>query len=217
MQSVGERGFDVFGLPSGLATCSRRQEILIANGPALFVDTAWFHRLGAFDPKFFMYADEYDLCWRVWVAGGRVILAPSARVHHRGSVAVNPGGGQTMLEIRTSDTKRYYANRNDLLVLLKNCQHLLLLLVPLQLALLGVEALAMSLVVRRWSYVRRAYLEAVRDCWRLRGHIFAERRRVRKLRTRGDLWMLRFLRLQLNRWREFRRFQRFGLPKVDSK
>jgi GT2 family glycosyltransferase len=217
LQSSGERGFDIFGLPCGPQNWSGRQEVLIANGPALFVDAAWFRRLGGFDIEFFMYADEYDLCWRAWVAGGKVILVPSARLHHRGAVAVNPSGGEQMVENRTSDSKRFYANRNDLLVLLKNCQHFLLLLVPLQLALLAVEALAMTVVVRRWSFLRHAYLDALRDCWRLRGHILAERRRVRSFRQRGDFWMLRFLQPQLNRWREFRRCRRFGIPKVDSK
>lgn len=216
LQSVGEGGFDLFGLPSSPSRGSQ-QDVLIANGPALLVEAVWFRKLGGFDEQFFMYADEFDLCWRVWLAGGRVIAATSARLHHRGAVAVNPDGGEVMLKNRTSDTKRYYANRNNLLVLLKNCQHLLLLLLPLQLALLAVEAAVTSLMVRRWSYVRRAYLDAIRDCWRLRRHILAERRRVRNFRRRGDLWMLRFLRLRLNRWREFQRFQRFGLPKIDSK
>lgn len=217
LQSSGEAGFDIFGLPCGPDTWSGRQEVLIANGPALFVNAAWFRKLGGFDARFFMYADEYDLCWRAWVAGGKVILAASARLHHRGSAAVNPEGGERQVENRTSDTKRFYANRNDLLVLLKNCQHLLLLLVPLQIGLLVVEALGMSLLVRRWSFIRRAYLEALFDCWRLRSHILAERRRIREFRRRGDFWMLRFLQPRLNRWREFRRCRRFGMPKVDSK
>jgi GT2 family glycosyltransferase len=216
LQSVGESGFDIFGLPCNPANWSQ-QDVMIATGPALFVEADWFRRLGGFDNEFFMYADEYDLCWRIWMAGGRVILAPSARLHHRGAVAVNPGGGQRMVENRTSDTKRYYANRNNLLVVLKNAQHLLLCLIPLQLALLAAEALAMSVVVRRWTFVRRAYLDAIRDCWRLRKHILAERRRLREFRQRGDFWMLRFLRPQLNRWREFRRFRLFGIPKIDSK
>ena len=217
LQSSGEPGFDLFGLPCGPDKWAGRQEVLIANGPALFVNAAWFQKLGGFDPEFFMYADEYDICWRAWVAGGKVILASSARLHHRGSIAVNPGGGEQMVENRTSDSKRFYANRNALLVLLKNCQHFLLLLVPLQLGMLAVEALAMSVIVRRWSFLRRAYLDALGDCWRMRRHIMAERRRVRQFRQRGDFWMLRFLQPRLNRWREFRRCRRFGVPKVDSK
>lgn len=216
MQSAGESGFDLFGLLSGPACGSREQAIFVACGPAVFIQADLFRTLGGFDGKFFLYGDEYDFCWRAWMSGSKVILAPSARLHHRGAAAVNPRGCERMVENRTSDTKRYYANRNTLLVLLKNSQHLLLALVPLQIALLGAEALAMGLLTRRWSHIRRAYLEAVWDCWRMRRHILDERRRVRKLRRHGDLWMLRFLRLRLNRWRELRRFGRLGLPKVDA-
>jgi GT2 family glycosyltransferase len=217
IQSTGSRGFDIFGLLSSKVSRQERGEIFAAEGCSLLIEQEWFRKLGGFDGRFFMYADEYDLCWRLWVAGGTVILAPSAQVHHRGAVAVNPRGGERVLEARTSDTKRYYANRNNLLVLLKNSQHLLLVLVPLQLLLLGAEALFMWAWTGRWSHIRRAYGEALADCWRLRPHILAERRRLRSLRRHGDFWMLRFLRGRLNRWRELRRFRRFGMPKVDRK
>jgi hypothetical protein len=65
--------------------------------------------------------------------------------------------------------------------------------------------------------VRRAYIAAVGDCWRLRRHILSERRRIKAWRQRDDFWMLRFLRPELNRWREFQRVRRLGLPKVDDK
>jgi GT2 family glycosyltransferase len=217
VQSTGSRGFDIFGLLSSKIGRLERGEIFVADGACLLIEREWFRKLGGFDDRFFMYADEYDLCWRLWAAGGRVILAPSAQVHHRGAAAVNPRGGERVLEARTSDTKRYYANRNNLVVLLKNSQHLLLVLVPLQLLMLGAEALFMWAWTGRWSHVRRAYGEALADCWRLRPHILAERRRLRSLRQHGDFWMLRFLRGRLNRWRELRRFRRFGLPKVDRK
>jgi hypothetical protein len=118
------------------------------------------------------------------------------------------------VEFRTSDTKRYFTNRNSLLVLLKNARLLLLLLVPLQLGLLLLEGVAALALVRRWGFVRRAYWDAVADCWRLRRHILAERRRIRQFRRRGDLWMLRFLRWRLNRWDELQRVRQFGVPKV---
>ena len=216
MQSAGAGGFDFFGLLSPQRGSFNCREVFVASGCSLLVETGWFRKLGGFDPEFFMYADEYDLCWRLWLAGGRVILAPSARLHHRGAAAVNPKGGGRMVELRTSDTKRYYANRNNLLTVLKNGQHLLLALVPLQLALLAAEALVMAAWTGRWTHVRRAYVAALRDCWRLRRHVLAERRRLRIVRRRGDLWMLRFLRGRLNRWEEIRRFRRFGPLRVDS-
>jgi GT2 family glycosyltransferase len=217
VQSTSSGGFDIFGLLCTSGNRLERREILAAEGCSLLIEREWFRKLGGFDDEFFMYADEYDLCWRLWVAGGNVILAPSARVHHRGAVAVNPKGGERVIEARTSDSKRYYANRNNLMVLLKNSQHLLLVLVPLQLSLLLAEALFMWAWTGRWSHIRRADVDALVDCWRMRPHILAERRRLRAMRRRGDFWMLRFLRGRLNRWREMRRFRRFGMPKVDQK
>jgi GT2 family glycosyltransferase len=217
IQTAGEAGFDIFGFISHQMDWSQQREIMVASGTCLLIETRLFRELGGFDKEFTVFADEYDLCWRVWVTGGKVILVPTARLRHRGGAGVNPLGGGKWVENRTCDTKRFLANRNNLLVLLKNCQHILLLLVPLQLLLLAVEAAFMAALTRRWSHVRRAYVEALCDCWRLRHHIMSERRRLAALRRRGDFWMLRFLRAPLNRWGEFRRMTRIGLLKVDAK
>jgi len=212
-QSLGAFGFDVFGLACTRAQSAETREVLMPEGCAYLIRRDLFHALGHFDPEFFMFADEFDLSWRVWISGHRAIGVPSARLHHRGAAQVNPAGGGATVEFRTSDTKRFYANRNSLLVLLKNTR-LLLLLAPLQLGLLAAEALVSLALIRRWSFVKRAYWDAITDCWRLRKHIQAERRRVRQFRRRGDLWMLRFLRLRLNRWDEIQRLRQFGVPKV---
>ena len=119
-----------------------------------------------------------------------------------------------MTEFRTSDSKRYFANRNGLLLLLKNAQNVLLLCLGLQMLLLLTEAAASLILVRRWSFIRTAYIEAVRDRWRLRHHVANERRRIKKFRVHSDWWMLRFLRLRLNRWDELRRIRHSGMPRV---
>jgi GT2 family glycosyltransferase len=217
IQSSGADGFDAFGLMSLSPPRSRPQEIFVVGGCSYFVERALFNRLGGFDSVFHMYADEYDLSWRVWIAGASAILVPDARLHHRGAASVNPAGGGLPHELRTSDTKRFYSNRNGLLVLLKNCQHLLLLLIPLQLGLLTLEACVFLLIVRRWSFLKRAYLDAVVDCWKLRRHVLAERRRINSFRKRGDFAMLRFLCLRPNRWDELVNVLRLGIPKVDQR
>jgi GT2 family glycosyltransferase len=213
-QSLGAFGFDVFGLASTRAYATQTRQVLMPEGCAYLIQRELFQALGRFDPEFFMFADEFDLSWRVWISGHQAVAVPSAKLHHRGAAQVNPAGGGAAVEFRTSDTKRFYANRNSLLVLLKNAHHLLLLLVLPHLISLAFEALFSLVVVRRWSFVKRAYWAAVADCWRLRRHVLAERRRIREFRRRGDLWMLRFLRCRLNRWDEIQRLRRFGLPKV---
>lgn len=217
VQSSGGAGFDVFGLMSLESPHDRAKEIFVVGGCSFFIEAELFRKLNGFDSVFFMYADEYDLSWRVWASGGSAVSIPQARLHHRGAASVNPKGGGRVVEIRTSDTKRFYTNRNCLMLLLKNCQHILLFTVPLQLLLLTAEACVGLILFRRWSFVKRAYLDAVCDCWRLRNHIQAERKRMKALRGRSDFQMLRFLRMRLNRWDELQNMRRHGMPKVAPK
>ena len=218
-QSLGVRGFDCFGWGTHFSKApTGTTEIFAPNGCAYLIREEVFWKLGGFDPEFFMYADELDLSFRLWVTGFRAVALPVARLHHRGAANVNPKGDGSMVELRTSDSTRFYSNRNSLLTLLKSAQHLLLLLVPMQVLLLLAEGLVGWAVTRRWSFVRRAYLGAVLDCWKMRSHWLAERRRIRPLRRRGDLWMLRmFFTWVPQRWDEFQRVRRMGLPKVSAR
>ncbi len=216
-QSLGIIGYDIFGLGSTRHQHTDTRDVLMPEGCSYLIDRQWFERLGRFDSVLFMYSDELDLSWRVWVAGGRAVAVPAARLHHRGAVNVNPAGGGTISEFRTSDTKRFYANRNGLLVILKNTQHVLLLLAVFQVLLLLLEAVVGLILIRRWSFIKHAYFGALKDCWRLRSHVAAERKRLAPMRRRTDWWMLRFLSPHFNRWDEIQRMRQLGLPKVSAK
>jgi GT2 family glycosyltransferase len=210
-------GFDFFGFPSFTPPPRETEEILMPGGCSFFIRRDLFLALGGLDPVIFMYGDEWDLSWKLWAAGHRAVVVPAARLHHRGAVNVNPAGGEKVVEFRTSDTKRYYTNRNALLVLLKNCKNLLLGLVFLQLCFLTAEMLAAVVLVRRWSFLRNAYFAAFRDLVQLAPHIRAERRKLNQLRKRSDFYMLRFFRLRLNRWDELLQMWRLGVPRVSAK
>jgi GT2 family glycosyltransferase len=215
-QDLGFFGFDLFGLPSPSYLQLTPREVFIAGGCGYLIESKMFRRIGGFDEAFYFYAEEVDLSWRLWISGGRIVSVPEARMHHRGAAGVNPAGGVTVVEYRTSDQKRFLTNRNCLLTLMKNGQHIIWLFIPLQMALVFVESLFSILLLRRVSYFRKACLHAWRDCWRMRKHIFAERKRVASFRKRSDFWMLRFLRLRLNRWDEIKRVFKFGPPRVSA-
>ena len=217
LQSAGGAGFDAFGLFSLGKARPVACEIFVVGGCSYLIRSDVFVALGTFDRVLFMYADEYDLSWRLWLAGYKALLVPDARMHHRGAASENPAGGEKMMELRTSHTKRFYTNRNVLMLLLKNCQHVLLLLVPMQLLFLAAEATASLVIVRQWSFVRRAYFDAIVACWGLRDHIRAERRRIGRLRKRSDWWMMRFFRLRPNRWEDLKLIRKHGLPKVNKR
>lgn len=216
-QSIGAAGLDLFGLATARIPLAETGDVFMPEGCSYLIRRELFEQLGRFDSEFFIFSDETDLSWRLWIAGHRAVGVPAARLHHRGAAYVNPAGGDVVAEFRTSDTKRFLANRNGLLMLFKNAQHVLFLLVPAQLLLLAMESVVGLAIVRRWGFVKRAYVDAVLDCWRLRKHVFAERKRVRSFRRRGDWWMLRFLRLRPNRWDELVRTWKSGLPKVDAR
>jgi GT2 family glycosyltransferase len=216
-QDFGFYGFDIFGLPSPSAIADRTREIFIAGGCSYLIRADVFNQLGMFDAEYFIYSDDADLSWRVWLAGYKVAGIFEAKLHHRGAAGVNPSGGITTVEFRTNDRKRFLTNRNCLLTLLKNGQHILLLpIIPL-VALLFLESLVGSMLLRRWSFARASFWAVLCDCWRLRGHIASQRKKAATFRKHSDFWMLRFFKLRLNRWDEVKRTLKFGPPRVDAK
>ena len=127
---------------------------------------------------------------------------------------MNPQGGEQITEFRTSERKRFYANRNHLLVLLKNARHMLLLTAVAFAGLLLLEGFFWLLIKRRWSLVRITSWEPLVDCWRLRRHVLARRRAVAEFRRHDDWWMLRFFCWRFGRWQDLKKLFKFGLPKI---
>jgi hypothetical protein len=216
-QNCGGAGFDLFGMVLPNEPVKKTEKLFAACGCSLLVRTELFHKISGFPPELLIYADETDLSWRVWIAGGKVVTVPNSRLHHRGAAVVNPEGKTQTVESRTSETKRFLANRNGILLLMKNCRNFLLLLLIPHLFLLLLESLAALILVRRWSYVRKSYLSAIRDAFRMMPHVREWRRRIHGYRERGDFWMLRFLRLKPSRWGEIKQLFKVGPPKIDSK
>lgn len=216
LQSKGVSGFDVFGLQVG-PSASDNMARLFCPAAFYFIRRELFNKVGGWDDRYFMYDEEMDLAWRVWISGATGGAAPAAKMHHRGAAVDNPKGGDRMVELRSSDTKRFCTHRNHLLTLLKSTQHLLLLLVLTSTALLLLEGLAGAMWLRRWSFFSNTSWRALASCWQMRGHWMEERRRINSFRKRGDFWMIRFLSWRMNRWGELRQILKLGMPKVEER
>ena len=209
LQGQGAPGFDIFGC----MTRPREGELLaepFSVAAFYFITRELLLRSGGFDEEFFLYNEEMDLSWRAWLAGATINQVPSAKIHHQGA-----SSGDRTVENRTNETKRFYANRNQLLTLLKNAHGPLLVLVLNQMALITIEAILGVILARRFSFLRWSLLKPLADCWRLRGHIFKERRRIRGFRRRGDLWIIRrFFTFRFGRWMDVKRLFESGV-KID--
>jgi GT2 family glycosyltransferase len=67
--------------------CDRPRTVPWVLGAALALRRSAFEAVGGFDPAFFLYGEEVDLCYRLWQAGWEVHYAPVATVTHVGGAS----------------------------------------------------------------------------------------------------------------------------------
>jgi GT2 family glycosyltransferase len=86
--------------------------VLFASAGAALFRRHTYLDAGGFDEKFFMYHEDVDLCWRLWLLGFRVVTAPKAVAYHH-------FGGSTR-EARSADWRELIGERNNIRALIKN-------------------------------------------------------------------------------------------------
>ncbi len=101
------RVFDVCEKDEGQYEDNR--PIFWASGAAMFVRAKIFHELGGLDASFFAHQEEIDLCWRMQLAGYRIMACPQSVVYHVGAGTLPRGGKKVFLNFR-----------NNLVMLCKN-------------------------------------------------------------------------------------------------
>lgn len=87
-------------------------EVLFAPAAAALYKRSAFDAAGGFDNRFFMYHEDVDLGWRVWLLGYRIRTAPDAVVYHH-------FGGSTKAA-RSMLWREVLGERNSIRSLVKN-------------------------------------------------------------------------------------------------
>ncbi len=213
VQAEGGTGFDFCG-NWVTSTGRERPKELICPSNFWFISREVYRRVGMLDEEYFMYGEEMDLGWRVWISGERIIPELEARIHHRGAASVNPAGGTRVVEHRTSIQKRFYTNRNHLLFVAADCHSILLIMLLPSVVLIVFEGLATMAATRSWQVAWQSCFRAFSDFWRLRGHIQGQRKQNARFRKHGDFWMLRFFKFKFGRWTEMAGILRRGFPRI---
>jgi hypothetical protein len=60
----------------------RERRVDIVTGCFLLIERGFWDALGGFDPDYFMYAEEADLCYRARLHGARPAVTPAAEIVH---------------------------------------------------------------------------------------------------------------------------------------
>jgi GT2 family glycosyltransferase len=90
---------------------SESAEVFYAKGASFLVKREVLAKTGLFDPDVFLYFDEADLCWRIWLSGYKVVYAPASVVRH--------ASGSTASGLQ-QQSRLFYYTRNHVVALLKN-------------------------------------------------------------------------------------------------
>ena len=91
-------------------------DTLFVSTAGMIVRTEAYEELGGFDPRMTFERDDFDLCWRAWIAGYRVRVVPMAIGYH---VSAGDRGGRNLGEARANQVP-YLTERHTLAALLKN-------------------------------------------------------------------------------------------------
>jgi GT2 family glycosyltransferase len=83
---------------------SKAQEVDWLAGACVMIPRDFYQRLGGFDPRFFLFFEDTDLCRRCWAAGKRVMYFPSVTATDR-KHRLSEGG---ILSLFTKKTMRIH-------------------------------------------------------------------------------------------------------------
>ncbi|MFH1822875.1 MAG: glycosyltransferase family 2 protein [Patescibacteria group bacterium] len=92
------------------------KNIAYPSGAAVLFKTEVLKKVGLFDEEYWMYNEDQDLGWRIWLAGYKCVLAPKAVVCHKYKFA-------------RSIKNYYWMDRNRIITIIKNYHTLTLLLI----------------------------------------------------------------------------------------
>lgn len=85
-------------------------EVFVAPGTAMALRLSAVVAVGGVPAEYFLYYEDTDLCWRLWLGGWTVRYQPAAVVRHLHSASVG----------RDSSLHRFHDARNRLLTLVRN-------------------------------------------------------------------------------------------------
>lgn len=177
------------------------RDVFAVSNTCMLVRSDLFSALGGFDVTMGDHGADVDFCWRAQVAGGRVLVAPAARVRHRRGTAA-----EASPQARADEQR--LGRRHHLRSMLKSYSRLHLLRVLPQAIVVTLVEIVLALAGRRWAEARQlpsAWFWNLRRSRELRPLRRATQRSravpdadVRRLQVRGSVRLSSYLRSRLH-------------------
>lgn len=117
---LGQNGFLVHVVISGeekdIGQYDHIGEIFAAKSAGMIARKSVLDKIGGFDEDYFIYVEETDLCWRIWLQGHKVVLAPHSIVYHKfGTTSI-------ILPDKINYLVKFHGTKNYIATLTKNLE-----------------------------------------------------------------------------------------------
>lgn len=88
------------------------------DGCAFMINKNFFNEIGKLDERYFLYGEDVDLCWKVHLLGGEIILDKDIYLHHEaGATSL---GHDYKSDFLIPFSRRYNAEKNAICNMIKN-------------------------------------------------------------------------------------------------
>lgn len=180
--------------------CGRTANTFYPDG-AIFISSKIFWEIGGFDEKLFLYGEDRDLCWRVWLAGYLVLMCMNAIFYHASSCVVD-----------TNYFRRKVAERNMIRSMLKNYSFKSLLSIIPQYICLSIAEVGFLLLAFRFKAIWKSYLPAY--WWNIINFQDTIRARKRVIRRVNDDYIRKIMSKHIGKLFVLKNF---GIPKFTAR
>ncbi len=183
MLTVIGSGLDLGKWLKNRADREEAREIGFGCGCSLLIRRETYLEVGGFDPDYFMYHEDVDLCWRMRLFGYSVMYVPDSLVYH------SLGGGK----IRGTEypSKTYLCQKNRLANMIKNMGPCTLARGALVSAAYDAIRMMRFIGMRRFDLLKMLFLGYVDTMLNLKG-LLAKRSYVESRRKLSDRQIKQF-------------------------
>ena len=108
----GVRAAEAWAMEEIASLTSVERDVGWVSGSCMLLRTAEARAIGFFDPRYFLYEEDADLCLRLRRAGGRVRFVPSAEVIHVLGTSMAQAGTHSSRHYDESHLLYYRLHRN---------------------------------------------------------------------------------------------------------
>ncbi len=118
LQEIG-MAIDKFGYPLAIKSPLDKDSVFFVSGCAIMIKSELLHNIGFFDERYFMFAEDLDLCWRAQLAGYKITINESAKIYHASGGSIS-GGVVKASSYETNIKRIFFREKNTLRTLIKN-------------------------------------------------------------------------------------------------